>query len=127
MVSFEEFAVQEGVPLYRQIVQYIKRRAASGLIRDGEELPSRRVLSATLCVNPNTVQKAYSQLEEEGLIVSHPGAKSLLCLSAHRVADLQRELLTEDARRTAAAWKQMGVSCEQAQRLLREAWEEENA
>lgn len=126
MVSFEDFCAQDGVPLYQQILQYIKRRAASGLIRDREELPSRRVLSATLCVNPNTVQRAYCQLEEEGLIVSHPGAKSLMCLSVQRIEALQKELLVADARRTVAAWRQMGVSYEQAQQLLRQAWEEEN-
>ena len=68
----------------------------------------------------------FHQLEEEGLVVSHPGAKSLMCLSVQRIEALQKELLVADARRTVAAWRQMGISYEQAQQLLRQAWEEEN-
>ena len=58
MISFDEFAPAPGTPIYRQILRYIQRGAAAGRIQDGDELPSRRVLSALLGVNPNTVQKA---------------------------------------------------------------------
>ena len=57
-------------------MRYVKRGVVSGAIVDGDELPSRRVVSALLGVNPNTVQKAYRALEDEGLIESHTGAKS---------------------------------------------------
>lgn len=76
LISFEGFHMEEGIPIYQQILLYLKRGAVAGDIRDGDELPSRRALSALLGVNPNTVQKAYRQLEEEGLIYSHTGAKS---------------------------------------------------
>ena len=78
MISFERFVPEEGVPIYLQILRYVKREAVAGLIRDGDELPSRRVLSALLGVNPNTVQKAYRMLEEESLIQSHTGTASLM-------------------------------------------------
>ena len=68
MISFDSFVMEEGVPLYQQILLYVKRGIAGGTIQDGDELPSRRVLSALLGVNPNTVQKAYRLLEEEGQI-----------------------------------------------------------
>ena len=58
MVSFDAFRAVDGTPVYLQIIRYIKRGAVAGTIRDGDELPSRRVLSALLGVNPNTVQKA---------------------------------------------------------------------
>ena len=59
MIQFDSFMQAEGVPIYQQIIRYVKQGIAAGTIRDGEELPSRRVLSALLAVNPNTVQKAY--------------------------------------------------------------------
>ena len=59
MVSFEAFRAVDGTPVYLQIINFIKRGAIAGTIRDGDELPSRRVLSALLGINPNTVQKAF--------------------------------------------------------------------
>ena len=79
MISFDAFVLREGAPIYLQIVSYLQREAAAGRIRDGDELPSRRVLSARLAVNPNTVQKAYRLLEETGLMRSHPGQKASWC------------------------------------------------
>lgn len=76
MLSFSHLILADGVPIYQQILRYVKLGIAGGTIAHGEELPSRRVVSALLGVNPNTVQKAYRLLEEEGLILSHTGAKS---------------------------------------------------
>ena len=78
MVSFDAFRAVDGTPVYLQIIRYIKRGAVAGTIRDGDELPSRRVLSALLGINPNTVQKAFHLLEEEQLIESRTGAKSCM-------------------------------------------------
>ena len=78
MVSFDGLRLGDGGPIYQQIVRYLQRGLAAGTICAGDELPSRRVLSARLGVNPNTVQKAYRLLEEAGLIASHAGAKSFV-------------------------------------------------
>lgn len=75
MIDFGGFVQTEGQPIYLQIMRYIKQGLAAGTIADGEELPSRRALSALLTVNPNTIQKAYRLLEEEGLVQSHAGQK----------------------------------------------------
>ena len=68
MLSFSRFVPEEGLPIYLQIIRHVKRGIAAGTVQGGDELPSRRMLSAQLGVNPNTVQKAYRLLEEEGLI-----------------------------------------------------------
>lgn len=98
MVSFDGFTLADGIPIYLQILLFLKRGAVAGTIRDGDELPSRRVLSALLGVNPNTVQKAYRLLEEEGLIASHSGAKSLMVLDAETISRVRAELLENDAK-----------------------------
>ena len=82
MIDFAGFVQTEGQPIYLQIMRYIKQGLAAGTIADGEELPSRRALSAFLTVNPNTVQKAYRLLEEEGLVQSV--CQALLCGILHR-------------------------------------------
>ena len=125
MISFDDFVHSEGVPIYLQIIRYLKAAVAAGTVRDGDEMPSRRVLSALLGVNPNTIQKAYRILEEEGLISSHAGAKSLVVFDQNKAAQIRRELLEEDARRLILAMRQTGLSRDEALTLVGELWEEE--
>ena len=111
------------MPIYLQIVLYIKRGIIAGVIYDGDELPSRRILSALLGVNPNTVQKTYRILEDEGLIQSHAGAKSYMVLDEEKVRRIRRELLEGDARSVVSAMKQMGLSLDEATALLKKYWD----
>ncbi len=124
MITFNTFKPTEGTPIYQQILLYVKRGAVAGTIRDGDELPSRRVLSALLGINPNTVQKAFRLLEDEELITSQTGAKSYMTLSAAKIERLREDLLREDIRGIAGALRQMGIDKEEALRLLSENWEE---
>ncbi len=124
MLSFTPFPLGEGVPIYVQIVRHVKRGIVSGSVQDGDELPSRRVLSAQLGVNPNTVQKAYRLLEDEGIISSHAGAKSAVTLTPDRRAVIRGELLAQTAEQVARTLRQMGVDLEEARALLERAWYE---
>ena len=123
MISFDGFHMEEGTPIYQQILLFLKRSAVSGEIQDGDELPSRRALRALLGANPNTVQKAYRQLEEEGLIRSHTGAKSCMVLDAEQTTRIRAELLENDAKSVVQAMKQMGLSKPEALRLIETFWD----
>jgi len=123
MISFETFKMEDGMPIYIQILLHIKRNIAAGAICDGDELPSRRVLSALLGVNPNTIQKAYRLLEDEGLVASHSGAKSCVVLTEGTVERVRNELLESDARAIVSSMKQMGLSREEAAALLERFWD----
>ena len=125
MISFENFIMADGSPIYLQILLYIKRGIIAGIICDGDELPSRRVLSALLGVNPNTVQKAYKLLEDEGLIASRTGAKSCVVVTEAKLAEIRAELLEADAKDAVAKLKLMGVSQEEAHDLIRKYWDME--
>lgn len=125
MVSFEAFRAVDGTPVYLQIINFIKRGAIAGTIRDGDELPSRRVLSALLGINPNTVQKAFHMLEESHLIESRTGAKSCMTLPPDTLDALRREVLSDELRTMARTLRQLGISKEEALRLIEQAWEEE--
>lgn len=120
---FDGFSPGEGSPLYRQIIRHIQRGLAAGTIRFGDELPSRRTLSALLGVNPNTVQKAYRLLEEEGIITSHTGAKSLVAADEATVDRVRRELLAEEAGALVRAMREMGVDREEALAEVRRLWD----
>lgn len=125
MVSFEAFRAIDGTPVYLQIINFIKRGAIAGTIQDGDELPSRRVLSALLGINPNTVQKAFHMLEEAHLIESRTGAKSCMTLRPETLDALRREVLSDELHAMARTLRQMGVGRDEALRLIAQAWEEE--
>lgn len=115
--------MEDGSPIYQQILRYIKRGVIAGNIQNGDELPSRRVLSALLGVNPNTVQKAYRMLEEEKLIYSHSGAKSYMQLDEDKVRLIRAEMLENDTMNVVHMLRQMGVGKSEALALIEEYWD----
>lgn len=124
MVDFGAFAPEDGLPIYLQIIRYVKRAIAAGTIQTGDELPSRRMLSAQLGVNPNTVQKAYKLLEDEGIIFSRSGAKSEIALSPELVETIRGQLLEQEVGQLVRALRQAGLDKEAAFSLLERLWEE---
>ena len=122
MISFSGFRFEDGSPIYQQIIRYLEQGVAAGTIRDGDELPSRRVLSAQLGVNPNTVQKASRLLEESGLIASRSGAKSEMTLTEEAVTAIRERLLEQEAATLVRSLRQMGLTLPQAAAWLERMW-----
>jgi len=125
LLSFERFTPGDG-PIYQQIVLYIKREISAGTAVTDDEIPSRRVLSALLGVNPNTVQKAYKILEDEKIIQSHSGAKSLIVADEKMREKIRTELTETDAKSVVTTLKQMGISKDEAFALIEKFWNEED-
>lgn len=123
MISFDHFTIEDGSPIYAQITRHIKREIIAGLVRDQDEMPSRRMLSVLLGVNPNTIQKAYRLLESENIITSHSGAKSYVTLTDIQIRQIKSQQLEGDAKSLVVAMKQMGVSKEEAVQLLLKVWD----
>jgi GntR family transcriptional regulator len=69
-----------GQPLYVQLMQQIRHAAETGALQDGEQLPGIRTLAEELVVSPNTVAKAYSELEHEGILELRQGSGAFLTL-----------------------------------------------
>jgi GntR family transcriptional regulator len=65
---------ESGIPFYRQIVQSVEQRTRAGALRPGDKLPTIRALSVALKVNPNTIAKAYMELEIRGLVHTQVGS-----------------------------------------------------
>ncbi|MBI5095419.1 MAG: GntR family transcriptional regulator [Candidatus Hydrogenedentes bacterium] len=85
-------ATNDGTPIYRQIMNQVQHMIASGRLQPGDELPSMRALASQLVVNPNTVLRAYRDLEAMGLIVSRQGSGTI-------VADCGSPLARREKRR----------------------------
>src|SRR5438874_13573702 len=64
---------RSGVPTYLQLVQQVKQAIRLGMLRPGDQLPTVKEVVASLAINPNTVLKAYRELEHEGLVEGRPG------------------------------------------------------
>ena len=123
MIPFDLFTIEDGTPIYQQILRFIKRGIVSGSISDGDELPSRRVLSSLLGINPNTVQKAYRMLEDEGLVESRSGAKSNVVLRGAAIERVRAELLESDVLTVISALKRAGMTMEEAIKLIEQNWD----
>lgn len=70
--------VKSRVPIYEQITENVKRLIIQGVLLPEEKLPSVRSLAQELTINPNTIQKAYRELEREGYVISRPGKGSFV-------------------------------------------------
>ncbi len=82
--------------VYQQIMDQVKRDIALGRLKTGQRLPTVRELSAGLVINPNTIAKAYRQLEQDGIIVTRAGAGAFVAeLSSNLSRTVRRRILHE--------------------------------
>ena len=106
-------------PIYAQIVDGYREQILSGILLPEERLPSVRELAAALTINPNTIQRAYRQLEMEGWIATVPGKGCFVC-GAPTAAIRQREGLLDQFDKTVADLLDLGLTREELQdRLMR--------
>lgn len=82
-------------PVYIQVIDYFKKQIASGEMELGDELPSRRELANQLKINPNTVQKAFREMEESGLIVTEGNLPSRVTEDEKVIKGLREELIRD--------------------------------
>lgn len=124
ILDFSDLQMNDLSPIYTQIVRYVKIRILRKEVANGEELPSRRILSATLGVNPNTIQKAYRIMEEEGFIVTYLGSKSILRFDDAMVETIREDLLSAELSAFISEVKKMGYDRDKTCTLIREFWEQ---
>ena len=110
-------------PIYEQIKDGLRKLIVTGALGTGEKLPSVRALATQLSINPNTIQRAYNELESEGYIYSVPG-KGSFAAGNTGADDSRRKELTEKLREIAAELKYLGVSREELAALVSDAPEQ---
>lgn len=109
-------------PIYEQIIDQTQRLIASGILKEGDQLPSVRVLSQELSVNPNTLQKAYSELERRGLCVSAPGNGRFVTADAFRLVGEGLKGQLEEIRLIAQELCAVGMPLEEVLAVVRNAY-----
>lgn len=109
----------DGVAIYLQIVNQIKYLVASGRLAAGEELPAIRVLAERLLVNPNTVARAYRELEQAGIVEKRRTAGTYVSDQGSPLARRERvKLLTERVDALLAEASQMGIVFDDVLKLV---------
>ena len=114
-----EISLQDGVPIYCQIVRQVKYLIASGQLDTDEELPPIRTLAEQLTVTPNTIVKAYGQLESEGIVYKRRGAGTYVAEFQSPLARKeQKRILTQRADALLAEASQLNFTFEEVVDLL---------
>ena len=106
-------------PIYEQIKDGLKKLIVTGAMSQDEKLPSVRALATQLSINPNTIQRAYNELENEGYIYSIPGKGSFASGTVHAAAARKQELQPK-VRELLAELRYLGVGEEELLALLKE-------
>lgn len=105
-------------PLYEQLAQQLRRQIAMGILAPDEPLPSVRQLSGELGINPNTIQKAYRQMEQEGLIYSRAGKGNFVTPAVDEQRLKQQEDQLRVLKTEIVRAKEMGIAADQIRELI---------
>ena len=110
-----------GVPVYLQLEAQVKQAVAAGALRQGETLPSVRKLAAELRINPNTVARAYQNLERDGVTRSVPGGGTYVADGLPGLLKSEKvKRLRPHARQLAVEGRQMRLTREEISKLIEE-------
>ena len=111
----------DGVPIYLQIANQVKHLVASGRLSAGEEIPPIRVLAQQLLVNPNTVARAYLELEREGVVIKRHGSGTYVSDAGSPLARKQRlKILADRVDSLLAEARHLDVGTEDLVKLLKD-------
>ncbi|CAJ1316491.1 GntR family transcriptional regulator [Paenibacillus nuruki] len=120
-----ELDVRSRKPIYEQLMDKIKEMIMYGILKPEEQLPSVRSLSTQLTVNPNTIQKAYRELEREGYIYSQPGKGSFVSPEQQQPTQAQQIDMRERLLKLFAEAIYLGFTKEDLQKLYEQAIQEQ--
>lgn len=112
-------------PIYLQIIERVQMDIITGRYQPGDKLPSVRDLAQEAAVNPNTMQKALSELERSGLIYSQRTSGRFITEDKELIHQMKKELAAAEVPAFVAHMKQLGITPEEIRQLLAETIEEE--
>jgi GntR family transcriptional regulator len=107
-----------GVTTYWQIVQQVRHAVRVGRLKAGDQLPTAREVVAKLAINPNTVLKAYRELERDGLVASRPGQGTFVTKAAHAMPVTAHTALRRSLERWIRSAREAGLDVENIQAIV---------
>ena len=117
--------LDSSLPIYLQIIERVQMDIITGRYQPGDKLPSVRDLAQEAAVNPNTMQKALSELERSGLIYSQRTSGRFITEDKELIHQMKKELAAAEVSAFVAHMKQLGITPEEIRQLLAETIEEE--
>jgi len=114
-------------PVFIQIMEKLKRDIVTGSYRPGDKLPSVRELAAEAAVNPNTMQRAFSELEREGLVYTKRTNGRFITEDLSMISQLKEQMALDAISQFLNSMQQLGFSGKETLALLKESLEEETA
>ena len=106
-------------PIYCQILDDIRKKAARGQLLPGQKLPSVRALADLYQVNPNTAARIYRELEANGLVITRKGLGTFLCDDTRALADLKAEMVSNCISRFVTEMQDFGYGKDEIPELLK--------
>lgn len=125
VLNFHDLKLNNKEPVYIQIALYVKRQILLKRAATGDKLPSRRELAAQLNVNPNTVQKAFRLMEEEGYVHTSGNQGSIIYVDSAIAASIEEELTRQMVREFIASAKEIDLSFKKVIDLISDLWEQD--
>jgi GntR family transcriptional regulator len=113
---------RSGVSPYRQIVDQVRRALRLGLLDEGDQLPTVKDVVGQLAINPNTVLKAYKELEHAGLVAARPGVGTFVTATLRDASVVAHGPLRRDLTRWLAKARRAGLDEESIEALFRDAF-----
>mgnify|MGYP003467022278 FL=1 len=111
-------------PVYVQVIRHFKEQMAKGNFAPGQEIPSRRDLANKLKINPNTVQRAYKEMEEQGLIYTEGNLPSRITKNEQVLHAVREELIVEAVDNFITSIRSIQLPLDEVLDLLKEKYEE---
>ncbi|MDE4543078.1 GntR family transcriptional regulator [Thermoanaerobacterium sp. R66] len=116
----------EKMPIYIQIMDMIKRDIVTKKLNGGDKLPSVREMAESLKVNPNTVQRAYQELERENVTYTQRGMGTFITENTEKLASLKREMAKEIAESFVTGMRSLGFNSNEILEIIKEYLKEVN-
>lgn len=126
MVSFRGLQFHDRAPVYQQIAEHLKRQILLGMVQDGDPMPSRRELAAQTGINPNTAQKAYRLMTEEGYVTTDGNSGSTVRLTPELRERIEEEMTRGLVHRFVSEARENRLSYKKVIALVSELWDEED-
>lgn len=118
-----DYKFNENIPIYLQIISKIKSEIVNGTIKCGDKLPSVREMAQALKVNPNTLQRAYQELEREGITYTQRGMGTFVKEDNKIIMDIKKETSKEIVNNFIKGMKSLGFSENEIIEIIKEALE----
>ncbi|RFA31950.1 GntR family transcriptional regulator [Virgibacillus dokdonensis] len=114
-------------PVYVQVVRHFKQQIATNMLEPGQEIPSRRELAGKLKINPNTVQRAYKEMEEQGLIYTERNLPSKITRNEQVLQAVREELIMDAVDQFVTTVQSVQVPFDEVITIVKEKYAQVNA